>query len=50
MAKELVDMHLLLLVTIDKNIMDNLGTLKEKLCCEGVTSEEQQEYNPNQGK
>lgn len=43
-------MHLLLLVTIDKNIMDNLGTLKEKLCCEEVTSEEQQEYNPNQGK
>lgn len=30
----------------------NEGVLKEKLCCEGVVSEEQEEkgYNPNQGK
>lgn len=29
----------------------NLGVLKEKLCCEGVNSQEDdQVYNPNQGK
>jgi hypothetical protein len=30
----------------------NLGTLKEKLCCEGVNSSQvdEQVYNPNQGK
>ena len=40
-------------VIIDKfNIMgENLGTLKEKLCCEGVVSPEENEtFNPNQGK
>jgi hypothetical protein len=30
---------------------ENLGTLKEKLCCEGVVSPEENEtFNPNQGK
>ncbi len=31
---------------------NNLGTLKEKLCCEGVESHQEEEkgYNPNQGK
>lgn len=27
-----------------------LGTLKEKLCCEGVGELDNKEYNPNQGK
>lgn len=32
--------------------MDKLGTLKEKLCCEGVDDRDvkQETYNPNQGK
>lgn len=31
---------------------DKLGTLKEKLCCEGVKEREAEDktYNPNQGK
>jgi hypothetical protein len=32
-------------------VMDKLGTLKEKLCCEGVDDRDTKEtYNPNQGK
>lgn len=27
---------------------ENLGTLKEKLCCEGVSSREENKYSPNQ--
>lgn len=32
--------------------MDKLGTLKEKLCCEGVDDRDdtKETYNPNQGK
>lgn len=29
---------------------NNLGILKEKLCCEGVGELETKEYSPNQGK